>query len=53
MHAWKVCIREIVSWVRIPLSPPLLRVIEPNHKIDVKICFERRMGVDINEIQRI
>ena len=23
-HAWKVCIREIVSWVRIPLSPPLI-----------------------------
>ena len=21
-HAWKVCIREIVSWVRIPPSPP-------------------------------
>ena len=21
-HAWKVCIRAIVSWVRIPLSPP-------------------------------
>ena len=23
-QAWKVCIREIVSWVRIPLSPPLI-----------------------------
>jgi hypothetical protein len=21
-HAWKACIRESVSWVRIPLSPP-------------------------------
>ena len=21
-HAWKVCKRETVSWVRIPLSPP-------------------------------
>ena len=21
-QAWKVCIRETVSWVRIPLSPP-------------------------------
>jgi hypothetical protein len=21
-HAWKACIRETVSWVRIPLSPP-------------------------------
>ena len=23
-HAWKACIRAIVSWVRIPLSPPKL-----------------------------
>lgn len=23
-HAWKVCIRETVSGVRIPLSPPFL-----------------------------
>ena len=23
-HAWKVCRRETVSWVRIPPSPPLL-----------------------------
>src|SRR6185436_16497532 len=22
-HAWKACIRETVSWVRIPLSPPV------------------------------
>jgi hypothetical protein len=21
-HAWKACIRETVSWVRIPLPPP-------------------------------
>src|SRR5262249_20100092 len=24
-HAWKACIRETVSWVRIPLPPPALR----------------------------
>jgi hypothetical protein len=23
-HAWKACIRETVSWVRIPLPPPAL-----------------------------
>ena len=23
-HAWKACIRETVSWVRIPLPPPKL-----------------------------
>ena len=27
-HAWKVCIRAIVSWVRIPLSPPLKEITE-------------------------
>src|SRR5579859_5270076 len=27
-HAWKACIRETVSWVRIPLPPPaLLRIL--------------------------
>src|SRR3977135_4090258 len=24
-HAWKACIRETVSWVRIPLPPPLIK----------------------------
>src|SRR5689334_5296085 len=24
-HAWKACIRETVSWVRIPLPPPTSR----------------------------
>lgn len=23
-HAWKACLRETVTWVRIPLSPPIL-----------------------------
>jgi hypothetical protein len=23
-HAWKACLREIVTWVRIPPSPPFL-----------------------------
>jgi hypothetical protein len=22
-HAWKVCMDEFLSWVRIPLSPPI------------------------------
>ena len=25
-HAWKVCKRETVSWVRIPLSPPFSKI---------------------------
>ena len=29
-HAWKVCIRETVSWVRIPLSPPFFEYLELN-----------------------
>ena len=28
-HAWKVCIREIVSWVRIPPSPPDSKYAKP------------------------
>ena len=28
-HAWKVCIRETVSWVRIPPSPPLSQYLSP------------------------
>src|SRR6266567_611122 len=24
-HAWKACVRETVPWVRIPLSPPVLK----------------------------
>jgi hypothetical protein len=23
-HAWRACIGETLSWVRIPLSPPLI-----------------------------
>ena len=23
-HAWKACIGETLSWVRIPFSPPLI-----------------------------
>ena len=26
-HAWKACMRETVSWVRIPSSPPLKQYI--------------------------
>ena len=29
-HAWKVCIRAIVSWVRIPLSPPFFEYLKLN-----------------------
>ena len=27
-HAWKVCLRETVTRVRIPLSPPFHRIAE-------------------------
>src|SRR5207245_2948375 len=26
-HAWKACIRETVSWVRIPLPPPRTKLL--------------------------
>jgi hypothetical protein len=25
-HAWKACLLERVTWVRIPLSPPVLKI---------------------------
>ncbi len=28
-HAWKACSREIVTWVRIPPSPPVFRSADP------------------------
>ncbi len=35
-HAWKVCIRAIVSWVRIPLSPPfLMHFLKKNSDKDI------------------
>ena len=27
-HAWKVCVLSKVPWVRIPLSPPLIKVVK-------------------------
>ena len=26
-HAWKVCVPSQVPWVRIPLSPPTVRIV--------------------------
>ena len=26
-HAWKACIEETLSWVRIPFSPPLKKAM--------------------------
>ena len=38
-HAWKACIGETLSWVRIPFSPPLISnlkiaFIQKNQKIE-------------------
>jgi hypothetical protein len=38
-HAWKACIGETLSWVRIPFSPPLIinpkmAFIQKNRKIE-------------------
>ena len=32
-QAWKACILLKVSWVQIPLSPPLARKIEESHSL--------------------
>ena len=55
-HAWKVCIRETVSRVRIPLSPPynfhhILEVVLTLH--EAFVGFERRAGGSKwSEVQR-
>jgi hypothetical protein len=36
-HAWKVCMRETVSRVRIPPPPPTPR---PDTSMDVRFCAE-------------
>ena len=42
-HAWKACKRETVSRVRIPLSPPFLKVL--NNLQFIIRWFGRHMGV--------
>ena len=27
-HAWKACLGETLSWVRIPLSPPFIKTLK-------------------------
>src|SRR5512133_69665 len=45
-HAWKACIRETVSWVRIPLPPPLaqaasvLQLRQRAHEALSCCCFD-------------
>ena len=36
-HAWKVCMRAIVSRVRIPLSPPKLKVFLFKYSIIIEL----------------
>ncbi len=39
-HAWKACIRETVSWVRIPLSPPVYPICAS------QVCGRRSIGLN-------
>ena len=39
-HAWKACIGETLSWVRIPFSPP--NFIEKLHFFDQKQKIEKK-----------
>jgi hypothetical protein len=40
-HAWKACLLERVTWVRIPLSPPVFQSV-PDHDITLKIATGKR-----------
>jgi len=38
-HAWKACLEETLTWVRIPLSPPVLNSLYFNSlQIQVADC---------------
>ena len=42
-HAWKACIRETVSWVRIPLPPPrICRCCEVTFSLDARATNPRK-----------
>ena len=38
-HAWKVCVLSKVPWVRIPLSPPRIKIEEFKNFINEKKHF--------------
>ena len=38
-HAWKACLGETLSWVRIPLSPPFLYLFFKNFNFKKKINY--------------
>ncbi len=45
-HAWKACLGETLTWVRIPLSPPLKSISYANFcsQQDTKACaFSRKI----------
>ena len=37
-HAWKACIEETLSWVRIPFSPPLIKLFAKVLSLKCFIC---------------
>src|SRR5205085_7987830 len=36
-HAWKACIRETVSWVRIPLPPPVMHLAASHNVLAIGV----------------
>ena len=51
-HAWKVCIRETVSGVRIPLSPPITLLTNIIYLLEIAaligIAIQSRFSLFVN-----
>ena len=40
-HAWKACLGETLTWVRIPLSPPAIDLIDFNLHGSIMVSIKR------------
>ena len=51
-HAWKACLGETLSWVRIPLSPPFKTIYKmvSRNLCDKKLAIHRKHLLKYNQV---
>ena len=51
-HAWKACLGETLSWVRIPLSPPFNTIYKmvPKNLCDKKLAIHHKHLQECNQV---